>query len=197
MISILIGSQGLLWTPCKLNLQSLERSWQRDWSLPLCWPWARILTLRVSWETPSQVVLAPQEVVRTSRYVKSLTLSKSVRLASEEAFLWEVPEETWERVSEETLHYCRIDLGLMEPEERSCSWSNSMTSDSTINPRSLRSACATTFSSVEKVIPNGVAIFCGTEKLRCVKVFNWLTIELQRIKIRLQKRKEWLNLPFV
>jgi len=70
-------------------------------------------------------------------------------------------------VSEDTLRYCRVDLGLMEP-ERSCSnfsWSNSMTSDSTIDPRSLKSTCAMAFSSVEKIFPSWVAIFCWSEKI--------------------------------
>ena len=47
-----------------------------------------------------------------------------------------------ERVSDETLRYFRVALGLMEPEERSCSnfsWSNSTTSDLTVDPSSLSS----------------------------------------------------------
>ena len=46
-------------------------------------------------------------------------------------------------------------LGLMEPDERSYSnfsWSNSTTSDSTVYPRSMRSACAMVFSLVEKTV---------------------------------------------
>ena len=47
-------------------------------------------------------------------------------------------------------------LGLIAPDERSYSnfsWSNSTTSDLTDYPRSLRSACATVFSLVEKTDP--------------------------------------------
>jgi len=47
-------------------------------------------------------------------------------------------------------------LGLTEPKERSFSyfsWSNWMTSNSTVNPRSLISTCTTTFSLVEKQFP--------------------------------------------
>jgi len=100
--------------------------------------------------------------------------------------------ETWERVLLET-------LGLMEPEERSCSnfsWSNSTTSDSTVDPRSLRSAYATAFSLIKKTFLSGVVIFCLIEKVgRCkVSLSGWkVTME----RFRIQKRGEELVLPFV
>jgi len=42
-------------------------------------------------------------------------------LLSKEAFPWEASDEDRERVSFETLRYFRLDLGLTEPKERSCS----------------------------------------------------------------------------
>jgi len=62
-------------------------------------------------------------------------------------------------------------LGLLEAEERNSSyfaWSNSMTSDSTVLRMKLTSLCTTTYSSVEKVVPNGVAISCAWRKVESV-----------------------------
>ena len=143
-ISILLGTHELLQPLANWVCWSLGGVWWRDWLSPLCWPWAKTLILRDSWETLLQTMLAPREVARPSREVEPLALSKNV-LAS----LWEVFKETWNWVLLET-------LGLMEPDERSCSnfsRSNSTTSDSSIDPRSLRSVCATAFSLVEKTIP--------------------------------------------
>ena len=67
---------------------------------------------QVFWEISSWTMLALEEVAQTSREFKPIALLKSVRLTPEEVFLWEV--------SEETLWYYRMALGLMEPEERSC-----------------------------------------------------------------------------
>jgi len=147
--------------PANWDCWFLGEIWWRDWPPLLCWPWTKTLALRVFWETLSQVMLAPWEVVRPSRVVEPFTLLKSVW-----ASLWEVSEETWEWVLLET-------LGLMEPNERSCShfsWSNLKTNDSTVDPRSLRSACVMTFSSVEKTFPNRVAIFCFLRK-------NWKRVK--------------------
>ena len=75
----------------------------------------------------------------------------------------EVFGKTCERISEETLRYCHATLGLLEPEERNFSyfaWSNFTTSDSTVYPMKVMSPCATTCSSVEKVVPSEVAISC-------------------------------------
>ena len=64
----------------------------------------------------------------------------------------EVSEEILKQAPEETLQYCRVAFGFLEPEEKNSSdlsWSNSTTSDSIVDPRNLTSACATIFSSVE------------------------------------------------
>ena len=144
---------------------------RRDWPPPLCWLWAKTMDLRVPWEILSQVMLALREVIRTSRDVEPFALSKSVR-----ASLWEVSEETWEWVSEETFQYCRVELGLKEPEERSSlafSWSNLTTSDLTIDPRNLRLVCAMAFWSVEKTIPMELPSFICKENLKdCKESYN-------------------------
>ena len=41
-----------------------------------------------------------------------------------------------------------------------------------MDPKSLRSACATAFSSVEKDVPSGIAIFCLVEKFSIAKFFK-------------------------
>jgi len=51
-----------------------------------------------------------------------------------------------------------------------------------------------TLLSIYIVLP--FMLFMGPKKLKRVKIFSWLKRDLQQIKIRLQKRKEWLNLPF-
>jgi len=94
-----------------------------------------------------------------------------------------ISKEIQERVSEETVQY-RIALGLAEPEERNSSnfpWSNSMTRDSTVFPRSRTLACATAFSLVEKNVPSGVAIFCLVRKNALIGVrFFWVAKKLQQ-----------------
>ena len=74
-------------------------------------------------------------------------------------------------------------LGAAEPEKRNSSkfpWLNSAMRDSTVFPKSQTSACATAFSSVEKEVPSGVAIFCLVEKNALVNVrFLWEAKKLQ------------------
>ena len=69
MISITISSHRLLWTLCKLNLQSSRGVWWWDYSLSWYWPW---VIMWVSWETLSQAMLASWEAVGASREVKLL-----------------------------------------------------------------------------------------------------------------------------
>ena len=150
MINNLLSSQELLWTPYKLSLLGLERS--------LMAILISAILLALSYYTGLLGLLrdfiaslwAPREVAWTSREVEPFTLSESIRLVYEEALLWEASKETWEQWN------CGVDLGLMELEERSClnfSWSKLMTSDSTVDPRSLRLAFTITSSIVEKAFP--------------------------------------------
>ena len=74
--------------------------------------------------------------------------------------LWEKSSKRFESETQKRL--CGIALGLAEPEERNSSnfsWSNSTMSD-TVLPRSQTSGCAMAFSSEEKELPSGIAIFC-------------------------------------
>ena len=114
-------------------------------------------------------MLAPRETNRVSRELRLFAVVTSAWLTSEKVLFWEVSEETWERVSVETLWYCYMALGLMEPDERNCSyfsWSNSMTNDSTADPRSLRLTCTATFISVEKEFSSRLIIFYLVKKFQ-------------------------------
>jgi len=51
-------------------------------------------------------------------------------------------------------------LGAEERNSSYFAWSNFMTSDSTVLPMMVTLPCATICSSVEKVVPSGVAITC-------------------------------------
>jgi len=121
-----------------------------------------------------------------------------------QAMFGEVFEDTWKRISEKTLRYYHA-LGLLELEDRNSSyfaWSNSMISDSTIFPMKVTSPCVTTCSSLEKVVPSGVAISCLLGKnLENVnrKIFlnQWKITTILNIPITRERRYSNSNLLFI
>ena len=80
-------------------------------------------------------------------------------------------------------------------------WSNSTTSDSTILPMQVTSPCATTCSSVEKVVPSGVAISCWARKnledRNKISLNQWKITTISKILITRERRHSSSNLLFI
>ena len=101
--------------------------------------------------------------------------------------------------SESPKRLCNITALLLvyqsAKKELQISLVKSMTSDSTFDPMSLASACATAFSSIEKAFTAKSSSFIWSEKYKVKVLLNAKKITTD--EIRLQKRGGYLNLPFI